>query len=220
MRLLALAAAAAAASSAGALAAPKPCFDRLNGEPFETVCYRLLANASGGLLTVREYAGTDADAQLVTFAAPATVTVYQEALLMTGFYVIDYFTNHSLLSSRTVPITLRPPTSAQKSEWVGQMALAPSQWPPAAQPPAPDAPTALAPRGNVTLASLRETFQQSPQPSDFDGLCERLRAAVPSELPAWTVDEASPVSPTHARFFGEAFTGPWECECWVGVVKA
>lgn len=218
MRLLALVfAAAASAASAGALAAPTPCFGSLNGAPFETVCYRLLANASGGLLTVREYAGADADARLVTFAAPATVTTYQEALLMTAFYVIDYFTNHSLLSSRTVPITLRPPTSAQNSDWIGQMALAPSKWPPAAKPPAPDAPTALVPRGRLTLASLRATFQQSPQPSDFDDLCKRLRAAVPTELPAWTVDEASPVSPTHARYFSEDFTGPWECECWVGV---
>lgn len=208
-------------AAAVARAAPsKPCFDRLDGKPFETVCYKTLANVSGGALTVRAYEGASADAFLVSNAAPSSITTYQEALMLTTFYVIDYITNHSLLTSRTVPVTLRPPTTAANDEWIAQMALAPSKWPPASKPPAPFAPTELVPRGRVTLAALRTTLQQSPQPSDFDALCKQLRAGVQSELPAWTVDEASPISPTHARYFGEESFGPYEMECWVGVTKA
>ena len=206
-------------AAAGASASAKPCFDTLDGKPFETVCYKVLANASGGALTVRAYEGANAEARLVSSAAPASITTYQEALMLTAFYVIYYYTNHTLAASRTVPLTLRPP-SASNAEWLGQMALAPSAWPPASQPPAPLAPTELVPRGRVTLAALRVTFQESPQPSDFDDLCDRLRAGVQSELVGWAVDEASPITPTHARFFGEESFGPWESECWVGVKKA
>jgi hypothetical protein len=208
-------------AAAAALAPTKPCLDTLNAQPFETVCHKTLANASGGLLTVRAYAGASAQAFSVTSAASGAVTVYQEALELTTFGVLDYFTNRSsTLSARTVPLTLRPPTPAH-NEWVGQMALAPSKWPPGSKPPPPPyAPTRVAPLGDVTLAALRATMQSSPQPSDFDALCARLRAAVPKELPAWRVDEASPVSPTHARYFSQEWEGPWLVECWVGVVAA
>jgi hypothetical protein len=221
MRPAALLFALVAVPAAAALAPTKPpCLDTLNALPFETVCHKTLANASGGLLTVRAYAGASAQAFAASYAAPATITVYQEALMMTAFYVIDYFTNRSLTDARTVPLTLRPPTPTH-NEWVGQMALAPSKWPPGSKPPPPPyAPTRVAPLGDVTLAALRATMQSSPQPSDFDALCARLRAAVPKELPAWRVDEASPVSPTHARYYSQEWEGPWLVECWVGVVAA
>ena len=167
----------------------KRCLDTLDGAPFETVCYRTLANASGGLLTVREYKDADADAFLVSYSAPSSITTYQEALMLTSFYVISYFTNHSLASSRTVPLTLRPPTPAH-DEWVAGMALAPSNWPPASHPPPAIYDTVVAPLGAFTFASLRAVVQQSPQPSDFDALCVQLRAGVQQELPAWRVDEA------------------------------
>ena len=210
-----------ALASTAAADGAKPCFDTFNGQPFETVCYKTLAavNASGGALTVRAYEGAGAEAHMVSYAAPATVTTYQEALMLTSFYVIYYFTNHSLAASRTVPLTLRPPTSGLNNAWVAQMALAPSLWPPGSTPPPPLAPTQVSPRGRTTLASLRVTLQQSPQPSDFEQLCAQLRAGVQAELPAWSVDEASPISPTHARYSGEEWEGPYEVECWVGVVK-
>ena len=211
-----------ASASAAASLAPKPCFDTLNGQPFETVCHKTLANASaagGGLLAVRAYAGASAKAFSVSAAASGSITVYQEALELTTFSVIEYFLNRSVgADARTVPLTLRPPTP-HHDEWLAQMALAPSRWPPGSTPPAPPYATIkVAPLGDVTLAALRVTVQESPQPADFDALCARLRAAVPKELPAWTVDEASPVSPTHARYNGRDWTGPWLIECWLGVV--
>ena len=216
--VVAASAAVVVASSGGAAGASsaRPCFDSFNTLPFETPCYTTLANASGGALTVRAYDGADAAARLVSYAAPASVSPYQEALMLTSFYVIDYFVNKSLGASRTVPLTLRPPSTANAA-WLAQMTLAPSKWPPASKPPVPLAPTALVPRGKTTLASLRTIFEQPPQPSDFDGLCAQLRAGVQVELKAWVVDDASPVSPTHARYYGELWDGPWEAECWVGV---
>ena len=217
--MLRVIAALALARGCAAVAAPSPCYDALDGARFETPCFRTLVNTSRGALTVRDFAGADAATRLVTYAAPSSITTYQEALMLTTFYLINYFTNHSLLASRTVPVTLRPPSPAH-DEWVAQMALAPSKWPPGSEPPAPLPPTALAPRGRVTLAALRATAQQPPQPADFDALCAQLRAAVAAELLAWRVDEASPITPTHARYFGEEWDGPWEIECWVGVVRA
>jgi hypothetical protein len=204
------------------IAIAKPCYDTFNGAPFETVCARVVANASasGGLLEVREFVGASAEAYAVTVTVPASVTTYQEALMMGAFYVIDYFTAHGLAASRTVPFTLRPPTPAG-GPWLARMALAPSAWPPGG--PAPPAPNAsnimLAPLGRATFATLRVVAQQPPQPSDFDALCASLRAALQKELPAWRVDEASPITPTHARFDGELWTGPWEIECQVGVAR-
>jgi hypothetical protein len=194
----------------------KPCYDTFNDAPFETVCARTLANASGGLL-VRESAGAFA----VTATVPASVTTYQEALMMGAFYVIYYFTTHALNSSRTVPFTLRPPTPAHNA-WLARMALAPSLWPPSGPaPPASNASdVAVGPLGRATFASLRVVAQASPQPEDFAALCEKLTAGVKKELPAWSVDEASPITPTHVRYFGELWTGPWEMECWVGVKAA
>jgi len=104
------------------------------------------------------------------------------------------------------------------------MALAPSRWPPGSKTP-PGTDVTVAPlsagQSEVTLAVLRVASQESPQPSDFDSLCVKLELAVKKQLPSWTVDPTSPFSPTHARYFGQLYTGsPWIIECWVGVVKA
>ena len=147
----------------------------------------------------------------------------------TSFYVLEYFIgpgnalNKSLLSSRTVPLTLRPPSAANPA-WRGAMALAPSLWPAGKTPPQPAYGVELLPFGGkrpVLLAVQRASTSQSPQPSDFDALCAGLRAAVASQLPAYAVDEASPFTPTHARYFGFEFYGEaFEYECWLGVEKA
>jgi hypothetical protein len=112
MRPAALLFALVAVPAAAALAPTKPpCFDTLNAQPFETVCHKTLANASGGLLTVRAYTGASAGAFAVSAPAAPAVTVYQEALELTTFCVLDYFTNRSsTVNARTVPLTLRPPT--------------------------------------------------------------------------------------------------------------
>lgn len=221
------------------LAAPasaeKPCFGRLNSTfAFEEVCYKLLHNGSDGL-QLREYAagaGGGAAATLVTHSAGSAITVYQEALEITGYDVIDYFirqsnaANKSLLASRTVPLALRPP-SAANPEWLGFMALAPSQWPPGKAPPKPLFGVALEPLGGrggkeaVLLAvQLASSDAGMPQPADFDALCARLRAAVAAQLPVYRVDDKSSFSPTHARYYGEMWIGEYDYECWLGVTKA
>lgn len=211
-------------------AAAAPCFGRLNETfPFEEVCYETIVNGTDGL-ELREYAaGAGAAATLVTFNASSAITTYQEALELTSFYVIDYFIgpgnalNKSLLSSRTVPLSLRPPSAANPS-WRAAMALAPSHWPAGKTPPKPGYGIELLPLGSgggkqaVRLAVQRASSSQSPQPADFDALCARLRAAVAAQLPAYAVDDASPFSPTHARYFGfEYFGDLYEFECWMGV---
>ena len=199
--------------------AKQPCYDSFNGDTrLETVCYQILANGTTPGLSVRSYAGADAAALVVYSNASSSITTYQEALMLTSFYVIDYFTSHNLTASRTVPLTLRPPTPVHDA-WLGQMALAPSRWPPGSKPPRGE----VAPLGGgaaeVTLAVFRVVMQQPPQPSDFDALCAKLEAAVKAELPGFKVDSASPFSPTHARYSGELWDGPWLIECWVGVEK-
>lgn len=217
---------AAAASSA-------PCFGRLNETyPFEKVCYDVLFNGTDGL-ELREYAaGAGATATLVTYNASDAITTYQEALMETSYYVIEYFIgstnalNKSLLASRTVPFTLRPPSAANPT-WRAAMALAPSLWPAGATPPTPTYGVELAPLGGrggkqaVRLAVQRASSEQTPQPEDFDALCAKLRAAVAAQLPKYAVDDASIYSPTHARYYGYLyFEGLYEYECWLGVVRA
>jgi hypothetical protein len=210
--------------SVAAAAAASRCTDTFNdGQLFETVCYTLLVNASGGL-SLRLYSGANADAMLVTTNASSSITTYQEALELTAFSILTYFSENKLDASRTVPLTLRPPTAAH-DEWLAWMALAPSRWPPGSKPPpGGNVEVTIEPlgggKGNVTLAALRVASEQSPQPSDFDALCAKLKLAVGKQLPGWSVDNASPFSPTHARYYGQMYTGsPWVIECWVGVVK-
>ena len=224
---------AAAAAAGGAVAAAAPCYGRLNGEPFEEVCYTLLHNGTGGL-QLREYApGVGAAATLVTHSGSSAITVYQEALEQTSFYVIDYYVggnaaNTSLLSSRTVPLALRPPSAANPG-WLAFMALAPSLWPSGKAPPKPLYDTALEPLGGggagepVLLAVQRissDNGSPQPLPDEFDALCDELRNGVTTQLPGYKVDDASPFTPTHARYYGENFEGTFEFECWLGVTKA
>jgi len=208
------------------LSVAAPCYGRLNDTyKFEEVCYKQLFNGTDGF-SLREYAS---GATLVSYDASDAITVYQEALMETSFYVIEYFIgpgnalNKSLLSSRTVPLALRPPSAANPT-WRGTMALAPSLWPAGKTPPKPAYGVELLPLGGkrpVLLAVQRASTSQSPQPSDFDALCAGLRAAVASQLPAYAVDDASPFTPTHARYFGFEFFGQnYDYECWLGVKKA
>ena len=230
-----LGAAAAAAAATSAAAAPAaPCYGRLNQTyVFEEVCYVSLFNGTDGL-ELREYAaGAGAAATLVTYNASNAITIYQEALEETAFYVIEYFIgnsnalNKSLLSSRTVPLALRPPSKANPS-WLGFMALAPSRWPQGKAPPKPTYGVELVPlsgRGGkaaaVLLAVQRASAREAPQPSDFDLLCSKLYAAVGAQLPQYAVDFASVYTPTHARYYGFEFIGDvYEYECWLGVKKA
>ena len=217
-----------------AAAAAAPCFGVLNATfPFEEVCFELLKGGEGGL-QLREYpasASNQGGVTLVAYNASAAITAYQQALTLTSFYVTDYFVgganvfNQSLLASRTVPFGLRPPSPAHNS-WLGFMALAPSIWPVGrkAQPPSPNFDVELVPlglygEGPLVIAAQRATLQTGPQPSDFDALCATLDAAVAAQLPAWEVDLASPFTHTHARYYGWVWDGPYDVECWAGVVK-
>jgi len=223
-------------ASAAAAAPPAPCYGRLNSTfRFEEACFTLLHNGTGGL-SLREYSAASArgGVTLVAYNASATITVYQEALELTTFYVIEYFVgfsnalNESLISSRTVPLLLRPPTPAHNL-WLGAMALAPSEWPAGKKPPAGRDGVELlplsmagpkAPAAPLLIAVQRAIFQQSPQPSDFDALCAKLKAGVKAQLPGYAVDDTSPFTFTHARYFGYEWYGPtFDSECWGGVVK-
>ncbi len=208
-----------------------PCYASFNNATLlETPCYRVEKRASlpsGFSLELRRYTG--AEALMVQSNASAQITTYQEALMMTSFYIIDYFTggnaaNQSLLSSRTVPLTLHPPSSARLF-WLGRMALAPSVWPPHSKPPAPPAPEqqelTIAPLGSgtVLLASIHKQFTSTPQPSDFDSLCASLFNNL--GLLSATLDPASLYSPAHAYYYGEDAINPlYDAECWLGVTAA
>jgi hypothetical protein len=225
MRVWALSALACAVAAA-------PCFGRLNETyVFEEVCYVTLFNGTDGL-TLREYAaGEGAGATLVSYNASDAITTYQEALELTSYYVIEYFIgnanalNKSLLSSRTVPLALRPPSTAHPT-WRATMALAPSHWPAGKAPPKPGYGIELQPIGDgggkqaVLLAVQRAATAESPQPADFDALCAKLYAAIKKQLTKYTFDETSPYSPTHARYFGYEYDGDsYEYECWLGVKR-
>lgn len=222
------------AAGAAAAAAP-PCYGHLNHTyRFEEVCFSLLHNGTGGL-SLRSYpAAAASGVTLVAYDASSAITTYQEALMLTAFYVLEFFNStgnaagENLEASRTVPILLRPPTPAHDG-WRGSMALAPSLWPAGGgkKPPAPKYGTALvplgmgSPAGPLLVAVQRATSDAVPQPADFDALCAKLEAAVKAQLPGYKVDAASPYTPSHARYYGYLFfEGPFDYECWAGVTKA
>ena len=73
--------------------------------------------------------------------------------------------------------------------------------------------------GPLLLAVQRASSDVSPQPADFDALCAKLKAGVKAQLPGYELDAASPLTPTHARYFGFEWLGPFDFECWSGVKK-
>ena len=78
----------------------------------------------------------------------------------------------------------------------------------------------LAPLTNATVAVQYALVDLSPQPSDLAALCKALDANV-AKLGGWSVDPASPFTYSHAYFNGrDYYEGPWDIECWAGVVKA
>jgi hypothetical protein len=237
-RLLLVAAAAADASAPSSAAAPppKPCFGRLNSTfPFEEACFTLLHTGTDGL-SLREYAAAAArgGVRLLAYNASASSVTYQNLLEIGSFNVIQYFTgpgnsrNEPLLTSRTVPLALRPPTRDNDS-WLVWMALSPSKWPASKAPPVPlpKYGVALVPlgidasaAGPLLIAVQRATSKSvAPQQADFDELCAKGYAAVATQLPGYAFDEASPLSPTHARYFSQLSSGPFDYECWLAVTK-
>ena len=187
------------------------------------------AHGTGGL-SLREYVGASREATLVEFGISGTAA-YQTALINSSASIFDFFTgegnvkNESLLDARTVPLVLRPPTPSHNF-WMGHMALAPSRFPPGVAPPDPGlggvSLTPLGVQGVAVTLAVQRVVQKSvfPEPSDFDTLCAKLAAGIKAQLPGWAVDEASPYTPSHARFWTEQFfAGPWTLECWMGVKK-
>ena len=215
-------------TAALAITAP-PCSASFNNATqLETPCYKVVhqATTKDGLpLELRRYSGSEAI--VAASNASAEITVYQEALTMTAYYLIEYLKgpgnvqNKSLLTSRTVPLTLHPPTPS-RNFWLGRMALAPSKWPAHSTPPAPVKNELLdiAPLGKGTflLASVRKQYQETPQPSDFDALCATLTSNL--GLLGATLDPSSIYSPAHAYYFGFENLGADDAECWLGVTAA
>ncbi len=63
-------------------------------------------------------------------------------------------------------------------------------------------------------------FELSPQPEDLAALCKTLEANL-AALGGWAVDAASPATYSYAFYSGYTFyDGPWDVECWAGVVPA
>ena len=209
-----------------------PCFGKLNYTfPLEEVCYTTIFNGTNGF-SLREYSGNALGSTLVTYNASDSITTYQEALMLTTFYVIEYFTgggnalNKSLINDRTVPLLLRPPTN-QNNEWLATMALSPSKYPSKSHPPLPiPGPSGVILKkvsdgsAPIQIAVQRADLSQDPQPSDFDTLCSKLQASVKVQLPNWKIDETSEYTYSHARYYTEIFFGSyWTCECWARVSK-
>jgi hypothetical protein len=219
-----VAAAALLASTTSASASP-PCYgpyDRTS--KLETPCARILASSPSDSLTIRAYVN-GVDVHVAEYAIPASVTTYQEAFELGAYTVVGYFVgytnakNESLLTSRTVPLVLRPPTAHNK-EWLARMALAPSLWPPTRKVVEPTYNVTLAPLTNATIAVQYRLIDQSPQPSDLAALCKELDTNV-AKLGGWTVDPTSPFTYSHAYFNGRDYDmGPFDIECYAGVVKA
>jgi hypothetical protein len=222
-RLAVSAALAALASASSAPAAAAPCFGPFNHTyQRETPCFKVLAAA--GDLSVREFVG----GRLVTLvekAVSSSVTIYQEAVTLGTYDVLASFVgalnskNESLVASRTVPLVVRPPTP-QHDDWLVHMALAPSLWPAARArvPPRPGYNVTLAPLGSAPVAVQYRLFELSPQPEDLAALCRTLGANL-AALGGWAVDAASPVTYSYAFYSGYTFyDGPWDVECWAGVV--
>ena len=209
-------------------AAYNPCYAIIdNNTYYETPCYKTLFTDHNGF-EIRSY--SVGAANLVAYNISADVTVYQEALEMDGYYVLGYFAgynneqNESLTNARTVPLSLSVPVPGVRGNWLGFMALAPSKWPVGSQPPAPSNGVELLPLAEnapALLASLHVQLQNgSPQPSDFDALCQTLLGKVDA-LSGWKVNKQSPFSPTHSRYYTQNFFGPmFDIECWVAVMKA
>jgi hypothetical protein len=107
------------------------------------------------------------------------------------------------------------------------MALAPSKFPARAAAPAP--------LNNVTLVALsaqpltlavlgeRTTGEEPPTGAQLAALCARTVSAVAAgALPGFAVDDSSPFAAgVFALYYGRDAPsgGPYDAECWVGIVK-
>jgi hypothetical protein len=221
-------------SLAAAALASEPCYDQLDGtRPFETVCYKLLANLSNGL-SLREYANEDAAANLVVFSAASTLQPYSTALNTTTGIMLLYFTGPGnelqlpLVKELTVPLLLRPPSAAH-DQWQTIMAIAPSSVPAGSAPvgvnsaldPGEQCTLQLLAGGadSLTIAVQRAVLKTPPVQGDFTKLCAKLQLHLKTSLPGWHVDPQSQFTPSHAHYYGQAYKGPsFVIECWMGVV--
>jgi hypothetical protein len=227
---------AGAADAAAAAAAAAPCMGTFNGQPLEAVCFATLLNSSTTKgLSVRAYAPAAAAATtLVSYNVSALFpsSPFDDALTLAGFGVIEYLLggfnqpHENLLDARTVPFLLLPPGAP--GGWVGRMALAPSKFPARAMAPAPLSNVSLVALSAqpLTLAVLREstTGEQPPTGAQLAALCARTVSAVAAgALPGFGVDAASPFATgAFALYYGRRDApsgGPYDAECWVGVVK-
>ena len=78
-----------AAPADATIAPPAPCYGTLNSTfRYEEACYKVLHSGTGGL-SLREYSAATArgGVTLVTYNASSSITIYQEALEETGYYV-------------------------------------------------------------------------------------------------------------------------------------
>jgi len=141
-RLLAL-----AALVAGAAAAARPCYTLIDASNYiETTCATTLVDYSTGNQRIILRAYAPAAAHIVEAAVQIDPGFpFGENVLSVADYLFAYYTGvnsekANLSSSLTAPFTVRPPRVGDEGTWVGAMALAPSNWPPASAPPAPEAP--------------------------------------------------------------------------------
>lgn len=202
--------------------APAPCYASFDNKSLlETPCYDVLLSDGEGF-EVRNYS-SGSDVTLVSYDISNSTGIDPKLADYYGaYYVICYFMggcntkNESLLTSRTVPLVLRPP-SATRDNYIEHMALAPSSWPVSRKPPTPTNNVTLDVLGDVLLASLHIQASVMPQPSDYDATCADLVEHV-QKNGNYAIDEASPFTFSHARYFGWVPEGElFDYECWAAV---
>ena len=136
-------------------------------------------------------------------------------MLSVADYLFAYYTGvnsekANLSSSLTAPFTVRPPRVGDEGTWVGAMALAPSNWPPASAPPAPEADgVSVRSFGGMVIASVPVTLPATPEEGDFRAaytILGKLLAKLP--VPGtWHVNASSLLSPSFSYFFTQRYSG-------------
>jgi len=231
---VATAALARPALAAAAATSSAPCYTAINGAvgldsvtTIETPCATTLfdfTDNSGGRLVLRAY--PPAAAYVVECRIKDDPgNSFSDNLFFTTTFIFQYLTGGNAkganltATSRTAPITLRPPVAgrAADEDWVGTMALAPSVWPPAEKlPPASTNPLVdVALFGGVTMAVIPKVLTAPPTEDDYRSAYTELEFSLDSNpLPGrWVINTTSPLSPSFSFFFTEQYNGStWQIE--------
>lgn len=202
---------------------PKPpCITTVPNTPVnESMCSNVIA--SNGNVFVKQY-GLPVNETLVVVQV-AGGNLYVDAVVAAAQYIIDFFIGSNderlnILSSRTVPLTIRPPSPATNNQWLGTMMVSTANYPDSFKIPSPYPPSAgttLQKVGYRLFATIQFTTTTTPEQPDFEEAC----GAVSANLPAgYAVNTTSPWTPTWVLYNGEYEQTLWTNECWLEVTAA